>query len=857
MKPTNHFPPPRWAAWVLGRLLPDDAGTPAGDYEEYFNSIAQTEGVFAAKRWYVAQLLRLIPEIIAAKLYWNIVMWKNYLLVGRRNLAKNKTASAINLFGMSVAVASCVAAFLFVKDFATVDRFHENGDRIYTITHEVEENGGIARWGNSPAPLGPELAASFPQIEASVRLSRSQAVVAYGDIVVSEAVLFADPQFFDLFSFNLKLGTKESFQKESTVIISERTAEKFFGSKNPMGEVLSLSFAGNPEQAYVVGGVANAFPSNASFKFDVLISSENASGFGRSGEGDWGQFVGGTFIMLAPGASLDPIREAMPQFVTRQNAANEDWQILRYDFENLRSKGFTAFLIRGRVNYATEWSFMTVFIAIPLFMLALSCINYVNITLASALRRLKEIGIRKVIGGSREQIVFQFIAENLILCFLALIAGVILAGLVLVPVFNTLFVEQISMSLATDFSLWIFLLLLLLGIGLISGAYPALYISSFEPSSILRGHDKVTRKAWLTRSLMTVQFALAFITVVVSVYLASNNEHLLTVDWGYAPDNTLVVSLEGQNDFRILEAELSQYPGVQLVAGAQHHIGRDGSSARVNVDGVDKTVRKIAIGDSYFESMGIKVASGREFERGRTGLDSVSVVVNRAFEQDAGWDDATEHSIRLDGRDVSVIGVIDNVLVMPFTSEIPIIFTKAATESFSVATLKVPAGFDTKLIDDIWKKLFPGKKATYLFQNEVFDISYNSMKKLNRAFVAIALLSLMIACMGLFGLASQNAATRMKEMAVRKSLGASGANLAYELNRKFVVLLGVAAIFASLLCFFGINGLLGLVPNENLPLGPLPIIFALMLMFSTAGAAVFYQSRKIALINPAEVLKLE
>ncbi len=184
-------------------------------------------------------------------------------------------------------------------------------------------------------------------------------------------------------------------------------------------------------------------------------------------------------------------------------------------------------------------------------------------------------------------------------------------------------------------------------------------------------------------------------------------------------------------------------------------------------------------------------------------------------------------------------------------------FTKAAPESYSVATLKVPPGFDPTLIDTIWAKLFPGKKASYLFQNKVFDISYNSMRKMNRAFIAIAFLSLMIACMGLFGLASQNAATRMKEMAVRKSLGASGANLAYELNRKFVILLGVSAILASLLCYFGINGALSLVPSKNLPLGVFPILLAFLLMFSTAAIAVFYQSRKIALINPAEVLKSE
>ncbi|NQV71872.1 ABC transporter permease [bacterium] len=857
MSQPKHTPPPRWASFLLNQLLPDDSQTPAGDYEEYFSSIARDHGRFAAKRWYAMQLLRLIPEIILAKLYWSFVMWKNYLLVGRRNLLKNKVSSAINLFGLSVALAACIAVFLFVKDFATVDRFHENGNRIYMVTHEVPEAGGLPKWGTSPTPLGPVLKETFPQVEESVRIIQRRALFEYGSKTISESIVFADPGFFNMFTFPLRLGQKSALDNESNVIISERTAEKYFGKSDPLGEVITLSFDGTDRQAFVVAGIAEKFPTNSGFRFDVMISANNPNAMSNTARNDWGQFVDGTFLMLTPGSEIEPILEGMASFIPVQNAANEGWQITSFDLENLRHKGVTAFLVRNRSFHATEWPFMAVFILIPLFMLALSCINYVNITLASALRRLKEIGIRKVVGGSRKQLATQFLAENIILCGLSLLVGVALAYTVLVPLFNNLFVEQIDIAKSVDLPLFVFLFAMLVGVAFISGAYPAFYISSFEPSAILRGQSKISRSAWLTRSLMTVQFAIAFITVVVSVYMGMNNQHLLNVDWGYQAENTLVVNLTGNDQFKLLEGELGQYPQIELIAGAAHHIGQGGSSGRVNVDGTEQTVRLISVGDRYFESMNIPTLEGREFVPELAGLDSTSVLVNKVFAEESGWEEAIGQSFRLDNRSVTVIGLIDNVLTNPVGADFPIVYTKSDPANYAVATLKVPSRFDIDIVKAGWEKVFPGAVLTYFYQNEVFDISYESLGKMNAMFMTIAFLSLLIACMGLFGLASQNAVTRMKEMAVRKSLGASASHLTFELNKKFILLLGVAAAISSVLCVAAINGLLSMFDTQNMPLGPLPIAVAFILLFSTAASAVFAQSRKIANINAAEVLKSE
>lgn len=856
-QPYQHTSPPKWAGFILNVLLPDEANTPVGDYEEYYSSIAHHRGVFAANRWYATQLIRLIPEILIAKLYWSAVMWKNYLLVGKRNLLKNKVSSAINLFGLSVALAACIAVFFFVKDFATVDRFHENGNRIYMITHEVPENDQLYTWGTSPAPLGPSLESNFPQVEESVRIVRSRAMFEYGNKTLSERITFVDNGFFDLFTFPLKLGQTSALSNESAIIITERTALKYFGKTDALGEVVTLSFNGNDRQAFEIGGILAPLPSNSGLQFDILISLNNVNALSNEARNDWATMVDGTFILMTPGADPSVLDAAIPGLVSQQNSANPEWPIASFGFENLRHKGMNAFMVRDRVNWAVEWPFMAVFVLIPLFMLALSCINYVNITLASALRRLKEIGIRKVVGGTKSQLATQFLTENLILCVFSLLIGVVIAVAILVPAFNNLFVEQIDLQQAFNWPLLAFLFLLLAVVAFISGAYPAFYISSFEPSSILRGSEKINRSAWLTRSLMTVQFGIAFITVVVSVYLGLNNQHLLNVDWGYKPDNTMVVQLSGTGQFPLLQGGLSQYPQIEMMAGAQHHIGQGGGSARVSIEGEEQTVRLLSVGEQYFSTMNITVLEGREFEPSFAGVDSNSVLVNQIFARDAGWDTPINKTLRIDGRNVTVVGLVGNVLTNPAGADFPIVYSKSNPENYSVATLKVPAAFDTGLVERTWSTLFPGTEFSYLYQNEIFDISYESLGKLNKMFMSIAILSLLIACMGLYGLAAQNAVTRMKEMAIRKSLGASSSHLTYVLNRKFILLLGLAAVIASLICVLSINGLLSMFETKNLPLGPLPIAIAMGLLFSTAAGAVFFQSRKIALINPADVLKSE
>ncbi len=338
MNQNHHHQPPHWASRLLELLIQDVANTPAGDYEEYYSALANSSGLRAARRWYLGQLLRLVPERIGARIYWNMAMWRNYLTVGRRNPLRNRVSSTINLFGLSVAIASCIVVFLFVKDFATIDHFHENAERIFVVNHEAAPDEETLTYGMSPVPLGPAMEESLPQVEAAVRMRRRIVTFSTEELSLRQSVLFVDQAFFDLFTFSLRLGITDALKDQAGVVISNSMATTYFGRKSPLGEMITLSFGDEDLRSFTVLGVAEEFPTNASFTFDVLISADSPEAYPGNSRDDWGQFTDATFILLRKDASIESVESAMNEFVALQNAANEDWQIQNYQLKTCETK---------------------------------------------------------------------------------------------------------------------------------------------------------------------------------------------------------------------------------------------------------------------------------------------------------------------------------------------------------------------------------------------------------------------------------------------------------------------------------------------------------------------------------------
>lgn len=866
MRRRTHDHPPRLAAVLLDWLLKDDWHTPLGDFEEYYHELAAERGRWWARWWYRGQVAWLLPDRLYQKSYWGLLMLKNYAKLAYRTLLKNKVASFINVFGLSIAIGCSIVVYLFLQSYLSLDSFHENGDRIFAVQHTVERDGQQQSWGTAPTPMGPALAAEFPQVERAVRLARQGASVHHAENVFEEFITFADEGFLDMFTFPLQRGTADALADPSAVILSEDAARRYFGEDDPLGQQIMITFGNDHVETFTIQGIAAPFPNNAGLRFNVLLRYDTQLAAGTEGLDDWSTFTDATFIQLQDPQDLDALAPQMERYVALQNAANADWAVSSFFFDNLRHPASDAYLVQDRFSEAPHPLFILMLAAIPVGMLALSCFNYVNISLGSASRRLREIGVRKVMGSTRRQLILQFMAENLLLCFLSLLLGLVVAQAFLVPLFNAIFVNQVLLSLTENLGLWVFLVGLLAFIGLISGAYPAFYISAFQPVAILQGKQRLANKKGFTRVFMTFQFMLAFITVFIGVYLTLNGRYILNQDWGYNAEHTLVVRLNNSSQYELLRNEALQLAAVKQVAGSQHQVGESVDHLMIEVEGKQKEAFQHVVGPGYFDAIGLRLVAGHLFDEQVNSDVEHAVVITEAFAQRQGWEEPLGQTLRVEGTTYAVAGVVENFLLHPMIEDPSAFFLQAEDAPYRYLSLRVEAGAGAQTAaatEATWKRLFPGTPFEHFFQDEVFDIHYQSYTNLTQAFSYIAALALLIACMGLFGLASQNIARRMKEVSIRKVLGASVAHITVLVNRSFIIMLTVAGVLATLVCYGGLTMLFHVASQVtnmgiiHLPLHPGLFLLTYALVFATAALSVATQAYRLVEVNPAEVLRSE
>ncbi|MEZ4701995.1 MAG: ABC transporter permease [Rhodothermales bacterium] len=790
-------------------------------------------------------------------------MARNDVRLAYRNLWRDRVPSAINILGLSIALGCCITVYVFLATWYSLDSFHAQGERLLLAQHVVERNGQSEIWGSMPMPLGPALEADIPQVERAVRINRAGVSIRRGDELFDEAVTFVDIGFFDALSFPLASGTPEALRDPSAVLLSEPMARRLFGEADPVGETLAMTFDRRVRRTVTVAGVLQPFPANNGFRFDMLMGFDTQYDLGLAERDDWRTQTSGLFVLARTAGDAASIAEQMNRYLPVQHAANSEWPIQSFGFDTFTAPSSDAFRIRGRISEPADPALTVLLVLIAAFMLALSVFNYINITLGSAARRLKEIALRKVIGGNRRQLIAQFMTENVLLCLMALAIGIALSRLAMVPLFNATFVLNLDLRFWEHLGFWAFLVGLLAFVGIASGAYPALYIASFEPVAIFRGRQRLADNAWFTRACLTFQFVLAFITVIMGVVLTLNSRYLIRQDWGYDPSHTLVFELEDISQYQPFRDALAQHAGVLSVGGAAEHIGRTPGRAELRrPDGETTPVLRYDVDSAYVQTLGLRLREGRLFDPGRTGEAGRAVVVNDRFVRAMGWANPLGQTVRLDTTVYAVVGVVEDFSFFLLAEPQPAALVASPATAFPYLTVRVRddalAGVEA-YAETVWKRLYPESTISKYRQATVFDDTYQQYNSVTQTFNYIAGLALLIACMGLFGLASQNIARRMKEISIRKVVGASLGRLTILINRRFLVQLAVAAGIATALCILGINLLLGVVresvPIAHMPLTPLPFLVAYALVLGTTALAIGSQWHKIAGANPADVLR--
>ncbi len=786
-------------------------------------------------------------------------MFSTYFRLAWRNLLANKTVTLINVFGLSIAVACCIAVFLFLQNYWTLDNFHKNGERIFMVEYATEIDGEKQFWGDAPAPIATALAADFPQVARAVRMQREGVKLFNQENVFNEVLVYADTGFFAMFTFPLQYGDPSALNDPNAMILSANMAQKYFGEEMPMGRTLTVMTEEQERKQFVVQGVAKPFPTNTGFVFD-LLTGYHAVHKSLQAQ-DWK--IGASncvFVQLARPEDAAQLEPQMARYLAPFNANNPEANIVAFALDNLRHPMPGAYDVNRRPAEAPHPVLTLMFSLIALTMMALSCFNYVNISLGGVSRRLKEIGIRKVMGGQREQLIAQFMSENLLLCFIALLIGLMLTEAFLVPLLNANFVLKIKFSPLENAGLWLMLAGLLALTALASGAYPSFYVSSFKPVAIFTGRLKFSGKNILRRSLLAAQFALAFLAVIITVLLLTTVRVWEKLTWGYDPTQTLVVQLNDSAQYNLLRNEILQNPNVLRVAGSVNHVGQAWRPEVFQIDEAKQKASRYDVGADYLETVGLNLIAGRFFDSDRRAEDENAVVVNEALLRKQGWTEAIGKRLRIELKEYTIIGVAGDFKLFATGATRPALFFRAEENTFGNLVVRFAPGRGKQVVAQIeqdWQRLFPNTPVHHFFQSEVFDGFYRTFHKLSRSFGYIAALALMIACMGLYGLATQHFSRRLKEVGVRKMLGASVTQILLLINREFLFLFLGAGAFATALSFVATRLLLREAEPfvGNYAPGLAPFLLANLIVLLTAALAIGRQSWNMTRVNPAAMLR--
>ncbi len=815
-------------------------------------------------------------------------MLKNYIITSLRNIRKQKGSTFINISGLAIGLAACFLAIIYVRDELSYDRYNTNVDRISRITARVVREGREMLISGAGAPVAPALKEEFPEVEDTVRFRESPSIrVKAGEISFRERrVVYTEPSFFKIFTVPLLSGDPETaLQARRNLILSRTTAARYFGKENPVGKTLRI----DGEEDWQVTGVFEDIPRNSHFHFDIICSFSSLELEKDPLEGSWMSLNFQTYILFREGASSRDLEAKLPSLIT-SHMAPEFKQTMGVSLDEFQTKSgmkidyniqpLTDIHLRSNAGIAefepnSDIKYITLFSAVSIFILLLAGINFVNLATARSAGRAREVGIRKVLGSVRRDLIAQFLLESTILSLTALAFAVLLVGLTL-PLFNQLSGKEMTMGSLAQPGTAAAAVFLTLAIGVLAGAYPAFFISAFRPSPILQGRlAKGFKGGRLRRILVVFQFAVSAGLIVGTIVVFSQLHYIQTRKIGFNRDQVLILRnayLLG-DQAETLKEEVLRYPRV-LKASLSSFLPVPSSRARLPVaresdpDGQNALPISVwTVDRDYLETLEMKTESGRSFSP-ELSTDSEAVLINQAAVRHFGFDnplgqslvliDLSPNNSGMRRRPYTVIGVVADFHYESLRHRIEPLMIRLG-QSRGTLLLRIQptdvAG-TVATLKQKWTSLAPGEPFEYSFLDESFNDMYKAEVRIGRIFGAFAGLAVFIGCLGLFGLAAFSAAKRAKEIGIHKVFGASVSEIFRLLVREYVLLIAVANIIAWPVASVFMLGWLRQFAYRT-ELGWAVFVGTGLATFVIALLAVSFQSLKAAAANPAEILRYE
>ncbi len=797
-------------------------------------------------------------------------MIRNYLKSAFRNIKKFKAYSLINILGLAIGMACCILIVLFVQDELSYDRYHEKADRIVRLVDGFDVEGGLSRYyALSSAPFAPALKREFPEVEDAVRIFPGRRrMVEYEDKRFYEDFLFfSDASLFDIFSFPLIKGNPEtSLESPQTIVVSERIASKYFGTDEAINKTLKIN-----DQDYLVTGVMEEMQENSHFHADMFASLKTLEQIPSVQERyfkSWARHEFYTYLLLQKGFPAEKLEAKLPGFI-EQHAAAQIKSILGgrlYSrLQPLRSIHLHSHL-QAELSPNGDIKYVTIFSIIAFFILIIACVNFINLATARSSNRSKEVGLRKVVGATRSQIITQFLSESLLFTVFALGLSLILVKAAL-PFFNSLTGKGIELNFFSNFILLEGLFFILLFVGVVSGSYPAFFISRFQPSSVLKQNKKIgSRSSFLRKGLVVFQFTISIILIVSTIVVLNQLDFLRNKKLGFDKEHVVVIPIRShqiRTRAEAIKADLMENPNI---VSATVTIGVPGGAVagdaiKLVTDEGEKTLslNMIYTDHDYIKTMGMEIIKGRDFSKQMSTDTTQAFIINEAAVRQLELEDPLNTQFEWDNKKGKVIGVIKDFQFQSLKNEINPLVIHIWPQNTYVFAVRIRPGNIEQTLDFLknkWREMDPAHPFDYSFMDDTFDQIYRSEEKLSQIFSTFSFLAIFIACLGLLGLAIFMVETRTKEIGIRKVLGASVRNIVWLLSKDFALLVLIANFIAWPLSYLLMRKWLQNFAYQ-ISIKPWIFIISAFAALSVAVITVSFQAVKAATTNPVKTLRYE
>jgi len=867
MKPSSRKPsPPKVAEWVLKQVFPDNGiYTSAGDFEEVYREIAERRGIVTARLWYWMQVIVSLFPYVFGKIYWSGVMIKSYLKTAIRHFARQKGFTFINMFGLTLGLACCIVIFLYVNDEASYDKYHEDLDNIYRVAVRSESPNLTSESASVCAPVAQVLRDNFPQVEKVAQVFRVNAgLMERGDKKYYEdSRIFADPELFDILTIPFLQGdVQTALDKPYAMVLSEHLARKYFGQMEPLGQTITL----NTRDYEVTGVVADA-PHNTHFKYDCFVSMKTLEG--RYPFDRW--FLANFYIYVKVNSQTDmPEHEKRIEVMAHTYAPKElmnPGEKISYFLQPVGGIHLFSHL-RNEIEPSMNPLYLYILSAIGLLVLLIACMNFINLSTARSGKRAKEVGVRKVIGAVRGQLVRQFFGESAVIIFLAFACAVILVIAVL-PLVNNIAGKTFAELDLLRPAILLFMAGLVIFVGLAASAYPALFLSTFQPVSALKARFQTGSKgSGLRKTLVVSQFAISIALIAGTMVVYKQTNFMKNRYLGFDQEQKLIIPVRGmlsiEENYDTVKAAFTQHASIMGASVSSKTIGRrlDRWDTELVAEGEkeSRALNYLYVGPDFLKEYDIKIVAGRPFSRGFSTDLNESFILNRSGAAEYGWSPEEALGKRLESIfPGQVIGVVEDFHYQGLQSQIEPLAIVWRPEMFGTITLKIDTTDLTRTLGAVkgqWEKLFPGHPIEYYFLDSYFNRQYQSEERIGKMFTIFTFLGVIIACLGLFGLTSFTVEQKTKEIGVRKVLGASVREIVLLLSKEIVKWVILANLIAWPLVYAAMNvWLKNFAYRIEVSVGILAA--SALLAVAIALTTISYQSIKAAYANPINALKYE